>query len=331
MTKVGSYSLLLFLIGITFFLSLSLGVVTINPFQILLSKEPDFQRIIIFEIRFPRGLMAILIGGSLGMAGSAVQGYFRNPLAEPSILGISSGAMLFTVISIVTFSFPTFSFLTYYLSNISAVFGAILVMLLIYFISGKLGNSHSQNLLLSGIAISALCGGIALLFVQISTNQQLRSITFWSMGSLAGVTWDILLSFIPFCSIPTVLLIFQHKKLDVLLLGETEAKLLGINLKGLKITLLASITMLVGGSVSLCGVIGFVGLLAPHLARLIFGQKHLDLLIGAGLIGSLLVLISDLLARTLFQPIELPIGIITTCIGVPFFLYFLIRKKSIIL
>lgn len=320
------YFAIIVLLVIFFFISLLIGVVNFTPFEFLSTESNNAIQIVIFQIRLPRSLMALLVGGSLGISGAAIQGFFRNPLAETSILGISSGAMLFTIISIVILNGLNHSFFHFFLNNLSGFIGALVVMSIVIIISNRLGNK-SSDLLLAGIAISALCGGLTSIFIQISNNHQLRNITFWSMGSLSATNWNNLISFLPFAIFPTILIFFQHKKLDVLLLGEVEAKHLGINLKMLKISLLIAIALQIGASVALCGTIGFVGLIAPHVAKLVFASKQLDIFIGAFLFGMLLLLISDTLARTIFQPIELPIGVITTCLGVPLFLYLLFKRK----
>ncbi|MFW0717631.1 FecCD family ABC transporter permease [Pedobacter sp. N23S346] len=286
---------------------------------------------IIMMIRMPRVLMGIMVGGALGISGAAIQGIFRNPLAEPGLIGISSGAS-FVAVLIIAFETLLFSGLSevlgHYLLAFGAFAGAGIAALLVYHLSKTDGQANVITMLLVGIAINAMAGALTGLISYLANEQQLRSITFWMLGSLGGATWQNVSCLIPFVMIPMILLPFFSKGLNAFAIGEKQAEMIGLNPGLTKSMVVLLCTMAVGASVSFSGIIGFVGLLVPHLVRLIGGVDHKFVLPASALLGALVLTFSDLVARLVIQPIELPIGVVTALIGTPVFLYILIRDKK---
>ncbi|MGY3572051.1 FecCD family ABC transporter permease [Vibrio paucivorans] len=290
--------------------------------------------LVIHEIRLPRTLLCAIVGAILAMCGTVMQGLFRNPLAEPGIIGVSAGAALGAAIAIVLFSgiseqFPVFMNLA--AVPVFAFLGGAITTVLVY----KLGTSKFGTsvtiMLLAGVAISALSGaGIGYLNFK-ADDQMLRDLTLWSMGSFAGANW----SSIALTGISMVLLywIFSRKAmaLNALLLGESEANHLGIPVQKLKRQLILLTAIGVGVTVSVAGMIGFIGLVIPHLGRMLAGPDHRKLLPISALMGAILLTSADMFARVAVAPAELPVGIVTAIIGAPFFLYLLFQQKGKIL
>lgn len=295
----------------------------------VVNYEPQ-QEAVLFTLRFPRVLLGVLVGAGLAVSGAAMQGLFRNPLAEPGLIGISSGASLFAVAIIVLGSKLFSSFLEhfgYYALSIAAFAGASLTTMLVYRISVYRGKAVITTLLLAGIAINALSGAFTGLLTYIATDEELRNITFWSLGSLGGATWDNIKILFPFVAIPLLALPFLSKSLNALALGESQAAHMGINVDLVKRLIIVLSTMAVGASVAMCGIIGFIGLIIPHIIRMIAGSGHKTVIICSALLGAVVLTLADLLARTIVAPAELPIGILTAIIGVPVFIYIIFREK----
>lgn len=290
----------------------------------------NMQGDVLFEIRMPRLLLGLLVGAALGISGAAIQGIFRNPLAEPGLIGISSGASLFAVLII---AFETFLFTSlaawigYYILAFGAFVGAGLTAFLVYRIASKNGRPNVTTMLLAGIAINAFAGALTGLMTYMSTEQQLRTITFWMLGSLGGATWDNLGALAPFILIPVLILPFFGKSLNAFSLGELQADLLGMRTDRVKRWVVVLSTLAVGASVAVSGIIGFVGLIVPHTVRLMGGADHRFVLPGSLLLGALVLTLADVIARVAVAPIELPIGVITALLGTPVFLYILIKDK----
>lgn len=286
---------------------------------------------VLFAIRMPRVLLGMLVGAALGISGAAIQGIFRNPLSEPGLIGISAGASLFAVLII---AFETLLFvglselLGYYLLAFGAFVGAGLTAFVVYQISKKDGRPNITTMLLAGIAINALAGALTGLMTYMATEQQLRTITFWMLGSLGGATWENLSAILPFILLPLVSLPFFGKALNAFSLGEEQAALLGINTDYTKRWVVLFSTLAVGASVAVSGVIGFIGLLVPHTVRLLGGVDYKYVLVGSMLLGAMILTLADVLSRTLVAPIELPIGVITALLGTPVFLYILIKENK---
>lgn len=289
---------------------------------------------VMFMIRLPRILLGILVGAALGISGAAIQGIFRNPLAEPGLIGISAGASLMAV-AIIGLESTLFvglsNLLGYYLLAFGAFVGAGIAALLVYSLSKTDGRPNVATMLLAGIAINALAGGLTGLVTYLSSEQQLRTITFWMLGSLGGATWENVLCLTPFVLIPVFTLPLFSKGLNVFAIGESQAELIGLRPGRIKAWVVLLATMAVGASVAVSGIIGFVGLLVPHTMRLIGGVDHRFVLPASALFGALVLTVADMLSRIIAQPIELPIGVITALLGTPLFLYILIRDKKKIL
>ncbi|MBG6286046.1 iron chelate uptake ABC transporter family permease subunit [Pseudomonas nitroreducens] len=286
--------------------------------------------LIVGQIRLPRTLLGIGTGGVLALAGVAMQGLFRNPLADPGLIGVSSGAALGAAIAIVfgaSIGGLPEVFAPYLLSACAFV-GGLLVTALVYRLGRHNGQTSVATMLLAGIALTALAGALIGLFTYLADDATLRTLTFWNLGSLNGASyprlWPLLLiTLLVACWLPR-----RVNALNALLLGESEARHLGFDVERLKIELILCTALGVGAAVAAAGMIGFIGLVVPHLLRLIVGPDHRVLLPASMFGGAILLLLADLIARLALAPAELPIGIVTALIGAPFFLYLLVRGRS---
>lgn len=288
------------------------------------------QQAVLLAIRAPRLVLGLLVGGALAISGAAMQGLFRNPLADPALIGISSGAALAAVAVIVlqhSLISGLGSWLGHYLLPLAAVTGGFAVSWLVYRLADAGDRLDIGSLLLAGIAINALAGSATGLLVYLADDDQLRTLTFWSMGSLNGTGWDSVALGAPFLLANLLVLPWLADALNALLLGEAEAGHLGFPVERIKTAIVALVALGVGTGVALTGVIGFVGLVVPHLLRLAFGPDHRWLLPGSGLLGALLLICADYQARALAAPAEIPIGIVTGVLGSPFFVWLLLRRK----
>ena len=287
----------------------------------LTGSASEVQRIIVTDIRFPRTLLAILVGSGIAACGASIQGLFRNPLADPALIGVSSGAALFAAGYLVLGA----NFSSQIGLTTSAFIGGLLTTWLVLEV-GRRGGTISA-LLLAGVAINALAiAGIGLLSY-LSTDVQLRSIAFWALGSLNGADWQSVLTALVIPAI--ILLLFRERhNLNAITLGDREASYLGITVPKLRIRIVVLTALAVAVGVSLTGVIAFIGLIVPHLIRLTIGSTHQVVIPASALLGGLLLLIADTFSRTLFSPAELPVGILTALIGGPFFILMIIRQKG---
>jgi iron complex transport system permease protein len=321
--------------------SCGIGAVAIGPGQVLAilgeqvglalpwTFEPQ-QASILLTIRLPRVALGVLVGAALAVAGAGLQGLFRNPLADPTLVGVSSGASLAAVAVIVLAPrlLPAgWGGAPPYLAPVAAVGGGLLVTGLVYRIARAGHRTLEATLLLAGIALNALAfAGVGLL-IFLATDEQLRSIMFWNLGSLGAATWQTLAVAGPLIAVAVAGLVRLARPLDALLLGEAEAGHVGIEVDRVRRGLVVGTALAVGAAVAVTGTIGFVGLVAPHLLRLSIGADHRTVMPGAALLGASLVLAADLVARTLVRPAELPIGIVTALLGAPFFLWLLLRDR----
>ena len=315
---------------LAFLASISLGSFNFSVFELFNSSKNSLHTTVLYEIRIPRVILAAFVGASLGLSGASLQGLFRNPLADPGLIGVSAGAALGASIIIVLGSslFPGFIFGAFILP-IAAICGAALVISLLYVFTRGFGYQGITYMLLVGIAVNAFASvGIGIL-TYISSDSELRGLTFWTMGSFGGASWYLILPAIVVISLSMFWMIPSSRKLDLLQLGEPEAYRLGVDVKKLKYKVIISSAITVGVSVSLSGMIGFVGLVVPHLVRLLGGVNHSYLLPGSALLGAGLMMSADLLSRILVQPAELPVGLITSAIGAPFFLWLIFRIRKI--
>jgi len=278
------------------------------------------------NIRLPRVLLAVVVGCALANAGAVMQGLFRNPLADPGLLGISSGGALFVAIMIVM-SIAVPPVLALYSQMLAAFLGSLCIALLVYSISHS-GHANLSRLLLAGIAINALSGAAIGVLSYISDDQQLRQFSLWMMGSLGQAQWSSLTIAASLLVPASIFTLFQARKLNLLQLGDEEAHYLGVDVKRTKLILLLLSALLIGGSVSVSGVIGFIGLVIPHLIRMHLGADHRWLLPASALGGAVILLAADTLARTLVAPAEMPVGLITSLIGGPYFLWLILRRRE---
>lgn len=323
--------------------SVGIGAVSISPFQVLtilldqigISINGSYEAVqeaILINIRLPRVFLAVLVGAALAISGAAMQGLFRNPLADPGLIGVSSGAALTTAIAIVilsTITSPLIDFLGIALLPLAAFIGGISATIVVYRLSTTNGKTNVATMLLAGIAINAMAGAILGFMIFLSNDDQLRDLTFWTLGSLGGAMWSSVWVVLPFLLAAIIFLPRLSKGLNAILLGETQARHLGVHVERLKKAIIVFVGLAVGAAVSVSGMIGFVGLVVPHILRLWIGPDHRFLIPGSAILGGLLLLSSDLLARTIVSPAELPIGVITASIGAPFFLWLLLRNKEL--
>ena len=294
------------------------------PVNVLWSGSDETLRQIWLTIRLPRVLLALVIGGSLALAGCVMQGLFRNPLADPGLLGISSGAALAVALWVVLpLALPALVML--YAPMLAAFLGALAATGVIFLLSKQHDTSLSR-LLLVGIAINALCGAAVGVLSWVSNDAQLRQLSLWGMGSLGQAQWSTLLA-VTSLMVPAALAIWRcASTLNLLQLGEEEAHYLGVDVALVQRRLLLCSALLVAAAVAVSGVIGFVGLVVPHLMRMWLGADHRATLPGTVLAGALLLLVADTVARTLVAPAEMPVGLLTSILGAPWFLWLIFRR-----
>jgi iron complex transport system permease protein len=288
---------------------------------------------ILLSIRLPRMAMGILVGMLLALAGTVLQGLFRNPLADPGLIGVSSGAALGAVLSIVlgsTILAGVLAPLGLYQLPVLAFAGSLLVTVILYAVSTRGGRTSVPTMLLAGIALAAIAAALTGILIYMSDDRQLRDITFWSLGSLSGSTWPKIGALLPLTIMVLVLSAFIARGLNAIMLGEAEAGHLGIAVQRLKGLSILAVSAAVGAAVAFTGTIGFVGLIVPHLLRLAIGPDHRFLLPAAGLAGAILILLADLVSRMAVAPAELPIGIVMALLGGPFFLWLLLRRRAVL-
>ncbi|MBI1648660.1 iron ABC transporter [Hyphomicrobium sulfonivorans] len=289
------------------------------------------EQLVLLDIRLPRTLLGIFVGASLAIAGAIMQGLFRNPLADPGLVGVSSGAALFAVATIVLgngIAAPILAPLGIYALPVAAFFGGMVTTLILVTIAGRHGQLMIGTLLLAGIALGALSGALTGLLAYASDDRQLRDLTFWSMGSLGGANWPKILAILPFGILIALLTPLLIRGLNGFLLGEAEAFHLGINVERTKRIAIVATAASVGAAVAMAGVIGFIGIVVPHIIRLLAGPDHRVVLPGSALFGAALLLFADIIARLIVRPAELPIGIVMAAIGTPVFLH-LVMKRGI--
>lgn len=290
--------------------------------------------LIVQEIRLPRTLLCIAVGGILGLCGAVMQGLFRNPLADPGIIGVSGGAALGAALAIVLLAplAPQYgqqlqATIGVGLLPLLAFLGGALTTTLVYLLGTREGGTSVTVMLLAGVAITALSGAVIGLLTYLADDQMLRNLSLWQMGTLAaGKPADVALALL---TLAALLWLFMRdaNPLNALLLGEGEARHLGVNVQSLKRRLILLTAAGVGVAVAVSGMIGFVGLVVPHLVRLLAGPNHVRLLPLSALLGAALLLAADMLARTLLAPAELPVGIITALLGAPFFIWLLVKGR----
>lgn len=294
------------------------------------NREGNRYDALIWYLRLPRVLLGFLAGGALGICGAALQGLFRNPLADPGLIGVSGGGALGAALAIVI-GIPEFlgnwPILSLYGVSFSAFIGAFLATALVYYVATWQGQIQVATLLLAGIAINAIAGAAIGWFSFMASDAQLRELTFWSLGSVAGASWESLSGTAPFVLAAVVILPLFARSLNALSLGESNARHMGAPVDAMKRWVVIATALAVGAMVAVTGVIGFVGLVAPHLFRIIGGPDHRWVLPGSFMMGGCLLCVADIAARVAAVPAEIPLGVVVSTIGAPFFLFLLMREK----
>lgn len=303
-------------------------------FQAIFNNDnsiPASDKYVLLELRLPRIVMSILVGSALAVSGTCLQGMFKNPLASPDLIGITSGAMLFAAISIVLGSHlkPYIPEVFHFsMLSISAFLGALLTMTIVYRISTSNGKTNVIVMLLSGVAITAIGFATTGFLIYISKEEQLRDLTFWNLGSLGGATWTKNAILAVIILIAFSFLITKGKALNAMMLGERDAQHLGVPVEKIKKRIVVLTALLVGTCVAFTGNIGFIGLIVPYILRLLFKSNYHIILPMSAIFGSILLLTADTISRTIVPPSEIPIGILTAFMGAPIFIAILIRNKK---
>jgi iron complex transport system permease protein len=314
------------LVSVTFIFSLSMGNASISVVQAvkdLLSSSASLHQTVVWEIRLPRVILALFVGATLGVAGAAMQGLLRNPLAEPGILGVSSGAALGAVIVL----YFGLSAAAWYWLPCAAILGAFIALVLVYLLAGF--RSTVLSLILAGVAINAIAGGMIAVALNFAPSlYAMQEIVFWLMGSLSNRNIQHVYISAPFMVVGWILLFSRYRFLNALSLGEETASSLGFNPQRENALLLIGLALCVGGAVAVSGSIGFVGLVVPHLMRPFVGYSPGRLLLASALGGALLVLGADILVRQIDVARELKLGVVTSLLGGPFFLMLIMKARS---
>jgi len=280
---------------------------------------------ILFEIRLPQTVLMVLTGMALGGSGAAYQGLFRNPLADPYIIGVASGAGLGAVMAM-TLHWPA-TYLGMALIPAAAFIGALVTVAVVYWLARVGRTTPITTLILAGVAVSAFTSALTSLLMLLSTEQLHRAIA-WLLGGFALGGWEPVLAALPYFVIGLVALVVLSRPLNVLQFGDEQAMQLGLDVERYKLVIVAAASLVAAAAVSFSGIIGFVGLIVPHMARLMWGPDYRRLIPLATLTGGVVLLLADVVARTILSPRELPVGIITAVVGAPFFLYLLRRAKQ---
>ena len=305
---------------------LSYPEVLTGLFRTLSGEHLGQEAIIVGQIRLPRVLLAAVVGAILASSGAAMQGLFRNPLADPSLIGVTAGASLGASIMIVASGTLASGIGGLSLVSMGAFAGGLLSVLLVYRLATSPNGTSVATMLLAGIAITALAGSLGNLLEFYADNETLRRISLWRMGGLDGANYSRLTIAVTVGGVVLYVLPKFSTALNALLLGESEARHLGIDIDNVKLALIVCVAIGVGTAVALAGSIAFVGLIVPHMVRMITGPDHKTLLPAAALAGACLLVLADTLARLVLAPTELPVGVVTALIGVPFFIS-LLRKR----
>jgi len=280
---------------------------------------------LVVQVRLPRVLLAALVGASLAGAGALYQALFRNPLADPYILGISSGAGLGAMVAIVATAGA--SAMRFAAVPLAAFAGATLTMLLVVRLATHRGRLDATSLLLAGVAISYTLAAVTS-FLMVVSREQMASIVYWMMGGLSAASWSYVAMVTPMFLVGVAVPLLATRELNLMLLGDERAGHLGLSVERFKLLTLASASLLTAAAVSVAGLIGFVGLMVPHMVRLVLGPDHRRLLPASLLAGAIVLVLADLAARVVIAPIEIPVGIVTAVIGGPFFIWLLVRGRA---
>jgi iron complex transport system permease protein len=321
-------------LGLVILLSITMGSVKVkfhSSMMILLrsilgleGEGTETERAIILSLRVPRALLAGLVGAGLSVSGATFQALLRNPLADPYILGVSSGAAVGAIVAIwvglgiFSFGLPLASFL-----------GALLTILVVFYFGRQNGKIHPNTLLLAGVITSSFLSALIMFFLSISQKEELHTIIFWLMGDFSFSDYRAIRIIFPYLLFGVFFLYLLARQLNLILSGEEYALQSGVNVERLRLLSYLLASLITAASVSVCGLIGFVGLIVPHSVRLLFGPDHRLLLPASALLGASFLIASDTIARTLLAPTELPVGVITAAFGGPFFIYLLKTRKVV--
>jgi len=322
-----------------FLLSVSVGSVDVSlsdTVRILLNKTfgignisdiPESLSVIIQQVRLPRVILAALVGAALSISGTSMQGLLRNPLADSSTLGVSSCAALGAVLAIsVGFQLPQFPYFGIAAMSILFAFASFIVIMALSYQIDR--NLSTNTIILTGVIISMFAGSIISFVVSISGEERLKSIVFWTMGSFSGRGWDYVGLITPFVVVGIIGLLRYSTELNAFALGEEKAGYIGVNTKRVKINILVFVSILVGVSVSVSGTIAFVGLVIPHITRMLIGSNHKKLMPLSLITGATFMIFADLVSRTVLRPSELPIGVVTSLIGSVIFIYIFYSQRQ---
>lgn len=310
-------------------IAVGLGAVRIPPAEVLgalgralRGAHGGMRDAVVLDLRVPRVLLAALVGAALAFAGVLYQALFRNPLADPYILGVSAGAGLGATVAFIAAGATALG--SQLGVPVGAFAGALATMLLVVRLASRRGRLDATSLLLAGVAISYTLSALTS-FLLVVHRQSMAAVVFWMMGGLSGASWGQVGVLALMLAAGAVAPLARSRELDIMLLGEERAGQLGVDVERFKLVVLASASLVVAGAVSVAGMIGFVGLMTPHIARLVLGPDHRLLLPASALAGALVMVLADLAARTLLAPVELPVGIVTAVLGGPFFVWLLSR------
>ncbi|MEM8555681.1 MAG: iron ABC transporter permease [Pseudomonadota bacterium] len=304
--------------------TLLLGITGIQPLSMM-------DQVVLFEIRLPRLALGALVGAALAVSGAVMQGLFRNPLADPGLVGVGAGAGLGAITAIVLGGLLPASLQAMtgsYLVAFAAFLGGWGATIVLYQVSTRNGRTSVGTMLLAGIALGALAGAASGVLVYIADDQQLRDLTFWGLGSLAGATWTKVMAAAPIIILALLASPFLARGLNGLALGEAAAHHMGVDVQPLKRMAVLSVAAATGAAVAVAGGIGFIGIVVPHLLRLATGPDHRLLLPNAALLGASLLILADVISRLVIAPAELPIGIVTAILGAPVFLWILLKRRG---
>ena len=291
------------------------------------------EQVVLWDIRLPRMILGICVGASLAVSGAVMQGLFRNPLADPGIVGVTAGASLGAITAIVLGGFLPLGLMAavgFWLVPLAAFLGCWTATIMLYRVSTRRGRTSVATMLLAGIALAALAAALSGILIYVANDAQLRDLTFWGLGSLAGATWTKTLIAGPIILIAIAIATTIAHGLNGLAFGEATASHMGIPVQRVKNTSVLVVAAATGAAVAVSGGIGFIGIIVPHLLRLSTGPDHEPLLINAALLGASLLLIADVISRVIIAPAELPIGIVTAILGAPVFLWILLRRRGLV-
>lgn len=321
------------LLAVSLVVGAAIGAYPISPAEVLgavarrVTAQPADGLVdaVLWDIRLPRVVLAALVGACLAAAGAIMQGVFGNPLAEPGLVGVSSGAAVAAVLAIVTGA----TAIGFWVQPTAAFLGGLVVTAGVYLMARVDGRSEMLTLLLTGIAVNAFAGAVIGFLMTVSDDAELRSITFWNLGSVSTATWPSVLSVLPFAALGLAVSVWLARPLDLLALGERAAGHLGVPLEQVRRVAILVTAMLTAAAVAVAGIIGFVGLVVPHAVRLVVGPGHRLLVPAAALVGASLLIWADLISRTVAAPREIPLGVVTALIGSPVFFWLLRREHRV--